>query len=106
MVIMNKLVIFDLDGVLIDSRELHYNSLNKALASVGEQYVIGREEHLSTYDGLNTTAKLELLNKDKALPRELFDTVWQNKQTMTFELIKQLPKDGKLIDICQHVRMW
>ncbi len=102
--IMNKLVIFDLDGVLIDSRELHYNSLNRALAEIGEQYVIGREEHLSTYDGLNTTAKLELLNKNKGLPRELFDTVWKSKQAMTFELIKQLPKDGKLIDICQRLK--
>jgi HAD superfamily hydrolase (TIGR01509 family) len=101
---MNKLVIFDLDGVLIDSRELHYNSLNKALELAGPQYVIGRDEHLSTYDGLNTTTKLELLNKNKGLPRELFDSVWKNKQSMTFELIKQLPKDGKLIDICQRLK--
>jgi len=26
----NKLVIFDLDGVLIESRELHYEALNDA----------------------------------------------------------------------------
>lgn len=44
---MNKLVIFDLDGVIIDSRELHYDALNEALSKVGEQYIISREEHLS-----------------------------------------------------------
>ena len=56
----NKLVIFDLDGVLLDSRELHYDALNEALRKVGEEFVISREEHLSTFDGLNTTKKLNL----------------------------------------------
>ena len=37
---MSKLVIFDLDGVLIDSRELHYDALNDALRKVGEEYDI------------------------------------------------------------------
>lgn len=101
---MDKLIIFDLDGVLIDSRELHYNSLNEALLTIDEKFVIGREEHLSIYDGLNTTSKLELLNKNKGLPREQFDAVWKEKQKKTFELIKKLPKDGKLIDICQKLK--
>ena len=47
---MNQLVIFDLDGVLIDSRDMHYEALNRALASIDQEYVINREEHLSTYD--------------------------------------------------------
>jgi beta-phosphoglucomutase-like phosphatase (HAD superfamily) len=46
---MHKLVIFDLDGVLIESRELHYHSLNDALSRVGSEYIISREEHLSIY---------------------------------------------------------
>ena len=33
---MNKLVIFDLDGVLIDSRDMHYEALNRALSNVDE----------------------------------------------------------------------
>ena len=56
---MNKLFIFDLDGVLIDSRELHYLSLNKALREISEVYEIGRDEHLAKYDGLSTTKKLD-----------------------------------------------
>ena len=55
---MIKLIIFDLDGVLVDARELHYTALNKALESIDKNYVISREEHLSTYDGLSTTKKL------------------------------------------------
>ena len=60
---MIKLIIFDLDGVLVDARELHYNALNRALKSINEKYTIERAEHLSTYDGLSTTKKLNLLLK-------------------------------------------
>lgn len=61
---MNKLVIFDLDGVLLDSRDLHYDALNEALRKVDEKYLITREEHLSKYDGLNTTKKLKMLTEE------------------------------------------
>ena len=101
---MNKLIIFDLDGVLIESRELHYESLNSALAEVDQQYVISREEHLSTFDGLNTTKKLRMLTDLKGLPASEYDTVWQRKQTLTFDLLKQFPTSGKLIDICQELK--
>lgn len=94
---MNKLVIFDLDGVLIESRELHYHSLNNALSKLDPAYVITRAEHLSIYDGLNTTKKLELLNENKNLDRKYFNQVWQDKQTATFELIKQFPYNSELV---------
>lgn len=84
---MNKLVIFDLDGVLLDSRDLHYDALNDALRKVGEQYVITREEHLSKYDGLNTTKKLKMLTEDKGLPVQFYDQIWKDKQQATFDLI-------------------
>lgn len=101
---MNKLIIFDLDGVLIDSRELHYESLNDALAEQGQQYVIGREEHLSTFDGLNTTRKLQLLTELKGLPTAAYNDVWRRKQQMTFELLRAFPQNPKLIDIFQRLK--
>ena len=66
---MIKLIIFDLDGVLVDARELHYESLNLALASIDKKYVIDRKEHLATYDGLSTTSKLNMLSEQKNLPK-------------------------------------
>jgi HAD superfamily hydrolase (TIGR01509 family) len=101
---MNKLVIFDLDGVLIESRELHYHSLNDALRSIDPKYVIGRDEHLSIYDGLNTTKKLKLLSESKGLPTEFHNMVWQRKQLATFELIKKFPIDTKLQDIFSKLK--
>jgi HAD superfamily hydrolase (TIGR01509 family) len=95
----NKLVIFDLDGVLIESRELHYEALNEALRKVGNQYVITREEHLSVYDGLNTTKKLEMLSERKGLDRKHFNQIWKDKQEATFGLIRDFPLDKGLRDL-------
>jgi HAD superfamily hydrolase (TIGR01509 family) len=102
---MNKLVIFDLDGVIIDSRELHYEALNEALRKVGKQYVISREEHLSTYDGLNTTKKLQLLNQTKGLPSDKFDQIWKNKQEETFKLIPYAPKNPSINYIVYQLKL-
>jgi len=101
----NKLIIFDLDGVLIDSRELHYEALNVALSQFGEQYVISREEHLSKYDGLNTTKKLKMLTDDKGLSPSHYTKVWSDKQEITFTLIKQFPKNQFLIDTFQLLKL-
>lgn len=101
---MNKLVIFDLDGVLIDSRDLHYYALNSALEKIDLELAISRDEHLSIYDGLNTTRKLEMLAERKFLDRSLFDRVWKDKQTATIELIKKFPINQNLISMFQHLK--
>ena len=101
---MNKLVIFDLDGVLIDSRELHYDALNDALRKVGEDYVITREEHLSKYDGLNTTRKLKMLTEQKGLPVSTYDQVWSDKQEATFNLVRGFCKEYLLQTIFRKIK--
>lgn len=101
---MNKLVIFDLDGVLIKSRELHFDALNAALAKVGEQYVIPKEKHLSTYDGLSTIKKLKLLTDSLNLPVATYDQVWRDKQQATIELIREIPKNQVAINIIRQLK--
>jgi HAD superfamily hydrolase (TIGR01509 family) len=101
---MNKLIIFDLDGVLIDSRELHYDALNAALEKVGKQYVISREEHLSLYDGLNTTKKLKMLTEKKQLPVSDYDKIWEDKQQATFNLVRGFTKQYLLQTIFRKIK--
>jgi len=100
-----KLIIFDLDGVLIDSREYHFEALNRALQQVDPQYVISKDEHLSTYDGLSTTKKLELLTKNKGLPKESYQRIWELKQEYTIILYEEKIKtSAKLIEIFRELR--
>jgi|TARA_R110000824_G_scaffold98351_10_gene234703 HAD superfamily hydrolase (TIGR01509 family) len=101
---MIKLIIFDLDGVLVDARELHYNALNKALESIDKKYTIPREEHLSTYDGLSTTKKLNLLSENKKLPTELHDSVWRLKQEKTRQIIDGFSIDGRIQGILRSLK--
>jgi beta-phosphoglucomutase-like phosphatase (HAD superfamily)/dTDP-glucose pyrophosphorylase len=95
---MNKLVIFDLDGVLIDSRDIHYEALNAALNKIDVKYVINRDEHLSLYDGLSTTKKLEMLAKNKGLPPEYNNQIWEDKQKATIKIFNDLQRDFNLMD--------
>jgi HAD superfamily hydrolase (TIGR01509 family) len=92
---MIKFIIFDLDGVLVEAKEIHYEALNEAL---GEKYMITWDEHLSRYDGLKTSQKLEMLTKDKGLPVELYDEVWMNKQKLTIDKLRNLPQSDQLIE--------
>ena len=66
---MIRLIVFDLDGVLVDAGDFHYEAMNRALSSIDEKYVIGREEHLAKYDGLSTRKKLAILTKEKVFQR-------------------------------------
>jgi len=101
---MVKLIIFDLDGVLVEAKQIHYDTLNQALKEIDEKYVITEAEHLSTYDGLKTTQKLEMLTKSKGLHPEYYDNIWYRKQHLTIEAISQLQPDLQKIELFNELR--
>jgi len=102
---MNKLVIFDLDGVLMESREIHFEALNMALRDVNHTYPISWQEHLSKYDGLPTTKKLLLLTKEKGLRAELYDQIWKSKQRYTVELYQNIQPNLDLQSILEILKL-
>ncbi len=78
-------ILFDLDGVLVEAKEWHYESLNRALRLFG--YEINRVDHLTTFDGLPTRKKLEYLSVTQHLPRGLHQMINRLKQNYTKEMI-------------------
>lgn len=91
---MIKFIIFDLDGVLVEAKNIHFEALNEAL---GSKYEISWNEHLSKYDGLKTNQKLEMLTQDKGLPIELYKKVWDEKQRLTLKKLKNLQPNIQLM---------
>jgi len=95
-----KLIIFDLDGVLVEAKNIHFDALNEAL---GGQYAIEWNEHLSKYDGLKTNQKLEMLTKEKGLPVEMYAKVWDKKQKITLQKLRDLEQSSELIDCMERL---
>lgn len=77
-------VIFDMDGVLIDAREWHFDALNQALNIFG--FDISKQDHLERFDGLPTRVKLEILSAEKQLPRVLHKSINSIKQERTLRI--------------------
>jgi HAD superfamily hydrolase (TIGR01509 family) len=101
---MIKLIIFDLDGVLVEAKQIHYETLNQALSEVSKNYVISETEHHCIFDGLKTNQKLDMLTKRKGLPVSEHERIWRKKQELTIEAISKFKKDERLIDMMKSLR--
>jgi beta-phosphoglucomutase-like phosphatase (HAD superfamily) len=109
-----KAVIFDMDGVLIDAKEWHFETLNKALKLFGAE--ISRYDHLVTFDGLPTKKKLEMLSLEGGFPRGLHGFINELKQQYTMEVVytkckpvfqqqyalSRLKSDGYKLAVCSN----
>ncbi|WP_448192912.1 HAD family hydrolase [Azospirillum sp. sgz301742] len=107
-------VLFDMDGVLVDARDWHYEALNKALKLFGME--IGIDDHLATFDGLPTRRKLEILSRSRGLPAALHGFLNDLKQRYTEEIVSvrcrpvfhiqyalgRLRRDGYRIVVCSN----
>ncbi len=103
-----RLICFDFDGVLVDSRKLHFDCLNEALPP---EYRITWHEHSTDYEGLSTREKLKILAKTKGLPAEIHDSIWHAKQALTHKHLKKhdwsklfgyLKSKGVYLAICSN----
>lgn len=98
-----EVVIFDLDGVLIDSKDLHYEALNEALRNYGSEFEITLREHATKYDGLSTKRILQILHEDKGLPAQYFESIWKLKQEITVRMLGEIEPDKELISFMQYL---
>ena len=107
-------IIFDMDGVLIDARYLHYESLNAALSPFGLE--ISHDAHLANFDGLSTRQKLAILSETRGLPTGLHSLINELKQKFTLAkipshcrpvfqhryLLSRLAKEGYRLALCSN----
>lgn len=82
---MIKLVISDFDGVLMDCKDIHYQSFNFALGEYGLP-PISLEEHFNKYDGRSSRVKLEMLGVEDGYRAGILEI----KQKKTLELLQKL----------------
>jgi len=91
---MIKAILYDLDGVLVDATEWHYESLNQALREISG-FELSRLEHIRTFNGLPTNKKLEILNEQNRVKKEDFEIIWNLKQKKTNEIIEKTASDDE-----------
>ena len=112
---MKKLVLFDLDGVIVDTKGIHYRALNDAISQVDPKYIITELEHVARYDGLKTRTKLNMLSEEKGLPYTDHQQIYDEKQRLTIyhfsqiqtnermrEIFKTLSEDGYMVGCCTN----
>jgi HAD superfamily hydrolase (TIGR01509 family) len=83
-----RAVLFDMDGVLIDAREWHFQALNQALGIFG--YNISQNDHVTRFDGMTTKSKLSVLSQEEGLPLELHSLISEVKQDRTLRIAAAL----------------
>lgn len=88
---MPKLVVFDLDGVLIDSCDMHFNCFNQALHEATGRS-LSKEEHYTSFNGLSTRMKLSKLGLDD----NTANAVYLRKQALTEQFFEKIVPSERL----------
>lgn len=81
-------ILFDLDGVLVNSRVLHYETFRDALRHVLPTKELTWTEHEKEFDALSTRLKVKKLVAQGIITEEQGKLLFEKKQELT---MKQLP---------------
>lgn len=82
-----RLVIFDLDGVLVDACDWHRRALNSALEQISNT-TIAEKEHYDTFNGIPTKKKLEILVEQGRVDLKDQEKIFIAKQKNTIKIIE------------------
>jgi len=99
-----KLVIFDLDGVIVDACEWHRRALNYALYEVSNTK-IEDNEHTEVFNGIPTRKKLSILvSQGRVEPRDI-EKIYNIKQEKTMSMIEsQAVERPEKIDLINSLK--
>ena len=99
-----SLVVFDLDGVLVDSREAHFNLLNQALNEIAPDFEVTWEFHLAKLEGLDTRSKLNFLSSEFGLDIHLHEKIWTTKQNLTSLWLETLVPNPVVYEVMSAIK--
>ena len=94
---MIKVIIFDLDGVLVNTKKIHFETLNKSLKK-NKLNLISYEDHLKIYDGLPTKEKLNILSKKFWISNSTKNKILKDKKKFTSKILKEKISYNKKIE--------
>ena len=80
-----KAILFDLDGVLVNTRVLHFETFRDALQSVVPTKVLSWVDHEKEFDGLSTRLKIQKCIEKGWIQEHHGQELFQVKQRLTLE---------------------
>lgn len=88
-----KLLIFDLDGVLLNTGNIHFVALNQALDAVVPGLQISMEQDLCELGAITSANKLQILTDRGQLDAAKHKEILQLKKELTLKALKEMPVD-------------
>ena len=96
-----KAIIFDLDGVLVDARDVHMDAFVRAVNEVAPNLAFD----VYGMDGISTRQKLSLLTDMYGLDPSLYDTIDKRKQEFTKSILENsIHRNDELIDVLEYAK--
>ena len=97
---MIKLVLFDLDGVLVDTKQIHFDALNESLSHHGYPEIT-EDLHTLVYDGLTTDQKLDKMD----IPDDMQVKIHIRKQSITMARMRTIKRNHDILDLFEALRV-
>ena len=102
---MIKGIIFDLDGVLVDTKDIHFEALNTSLEKIKSKNLISFDDHSKNFDGLPTLKKLIILKNRSWIKESEFKKIKILKQQLTEKILKKkIKKNSHIIKIFKSLK--
>lgn len=91
-------IIFDLDGVIVDTAKFHFLAWKNLANSIGINFTEKENEQLKGVSRIKSLEKI-LQWGNKELPQEKFDSLMQQKNTEYLSFVDQMTQDDILPDV-------